>query len=156
MALACLACHAMDNSTDSFRMDRSFRTQNMSVRSVHSDDGQEGCGGVSACFTKTNNNNSKAGPSDGRSRHARGPALRGKPMRDSAPAAKVSQRGGGSMAAFGRQQADVSVDRMVFPEPRLTRCHAVRRDLFSDWTVGECENGVGGRQLCFNMSSTTA
>jgi hypothetical protein len=59
------------------------------------------------------------------------------------------------MASFGRPQPEASLDRMVFPEPRLTRCHAVRRDLFSNWTVGEIENEFGGRQLCF-LSSTTA
>ncbi|CAM6109441.1 unnamed protein product [Calypogeia fissa] len=154
MALACLACHALDNSTDSFRMDRSFRTQNMSVRSVNSDDGQEGCGGVATCFSKHNN---KTTPhNDRQQRLTQGGIVGGRTFRESStPSSKVSQRGG-SLASFGRQQPDVSLDRMVFPEPRLTRCHAVRRDLFSDWTVGEIETEFGGRQICFNLSSTTA
>lgn len=146
MALACLACHAMDNSTDSFRMERSFRAQNMSVRSVGSDDGRDGCGGVAACFSKHSN---KTAPHDGRNQRTLGGQTGPRTLRDAVSSAQVSHRGG-SMASFGRPQPpEVS---MVFPEPRLTRCHAVRRDLFSNWTVGECENGVGGRQLCFNMS----
>ncbi|KAL3681513.1 hypothetical protein R1sor_024469 [Riccia sorocarpa] len=123
MSLACLACHAMEHSTDSFRMDQSFRLHH-SV-SVHSDDGREGCGGLSGCFSKK-------------------PTHRHSTVHHQA--STVSPRTppqGGLQATSGR---------VVFPEPRLTRCHAVRRDIFSNWTVGEME-AEAGRQLCFNMSS---
>lgn len=114
MALACLACHSMENSTDSFRMGASFRTQNMSVSSTQSD---EGC--APACFSK------KPSPSSARRKD-----IPGHPSPASASPKPIT--------VFGRR-AGMSLDRMVFPEPRLTRCHAVRRDLFSNWTVSEME-----------------
>ncbi|KAL2620385.1 hypothetical protein R1flu_000590 [Riccia fluitans] len=122
MSLACLACHAMENSTDSFRMDQSFQLHSVSV---HSDDGRDGCGGISACFSK------KPTP-----RH---------PVTQN-PANIVSPR------TPHQQGLAATTGRVVFPEPRLTRCHAVRRDIFSNWTVGEME-AEAGRQLCFKMSS---
>ncbi|BBN14679.1 hypothetical protein MPTK1_6g13580 [Marchantia polymorpha subsp. ruderalis] len=124
MSLACLACHAMDNSTDSFRMDGSLRLHH-SV-SVHSDDGRDGCG-LAACFTKK-------------------PTPRQQTLTQS-PRSAVSPRTPPQQPGL-----QTSVDRVVFPEPRLTRCHAVRRDIFSNWTVGEIETRTG-RQLCFNLSS---
>eukprot|EP00246_Nothoceros_aenigmaticus_P009175 TRINITY_DN2451_c0_g1_i4.p1 TRINITY_DN2451_c0_g1~~TRINITY_DN2451_c0_g1_i4.p1 ORF type:complete len:121 (-),score=4.79 TRINITY_DN2451_c0_g1_i4:534-896(-) len=34
--------------------------------------------------------------------------------------------------------------------PRLTRCYAVRRDLFNNWVVNEVETEEG-RRLCLNL-----
>jgi hypothetical protein len=134
-------------------MDRSFRAQNLSLHSLSSDDGREGCAGVKSvksCFTK--NGNSKTVPHD-RQLPLGDNGYRGRRSSRNSPAVSAQ---GGALRSYGRQQPDASLDRMVYPEPRLIRCHAVRRDLFSNFSVGEIENEFGHRQLCFNVSSTTA
>ncbi|KAJ7527201.1 hypothetical protein O6H91_16G041800 [Diphasiastrum complanatum] len=53
-------------------------------------------------------------------------------------------------AANSRQRVVPIPNGNATSSPRLTRCHALRRDIFRDWNFEEMADE--GRQLCLNLS----
>ncbi|XP_024537747.1 uncharacterized protein LOC112350100 [Selaginella moellendorffii] len=123
MSLACLACHVLDSSPE-----RTLRS--------YSDNGGR-CLGL-GCWTRKLPNAAQIEPTvSSMSESELGSRTRS--QQQVAPVPGSSSTIVVAAAAANLVEAPSS--------PRLTRCHAVRRDLFRDWNFEEMS-----RQLCMNLS----